>query len=269
MTLSDRDRKIILILLIILVIVLPYMFYIKDTRIDIETQKGNNEALQTRVNELEEMKTHEVEWTQAIEDMHAERDAIIALFPVDVKPANYIQFWLNTEYSSDWIVDEETGVMDLEYPMLISDVTFSENVETSISDETMDTGFVALTNTSMVTYTCRYDGIKYLLQYLMDYEDPMIFRNVTIEYDSDLDQVGGQMMLAQYAVRGGDRGELEPVNINPSVDDMRGGVAEQDAGIFGNSTKSDPLGTDEDVRGNTEPEVTEDGTVVETVSQAQ
>ena len=55
MNMSDRDKKLILLMLVICVIVLPYVFYAKDTRQDTEIQKATNESLRERLAQLEEM----------------------------------------------------------------------------------------------------------------------------------------------------------------------------------------------------------------------
>ncbi len=53
MSMTDRDKKIVVILLIIAVIALPYVFYTKDTRADTETQKAVNVDLQARLEQLQ------------------------------------------------------------------------------------------------------------------------------------------------------------------------------------------------------------------------
>ena len=242
---SDRDKKIIMFVLIIMVTVLPYVFYIKDTKIQTQTIQTNVDALQARYDELTAMNENRDFYIQETEKFHEERDTIVASFPADIKTDNFTMFLLQTEYSSDVVVDEETGEIELQYPIRFDTVSFGANVETPISTDTMDTGYVALTNISGMTYSCYYDGLKYLLEYLMEYDDPMIYTSIDMAMDSETGVVSGSMMLSQYAIAGADRvlpdveftievGD-EDVNVDLDDNELRGmeETEENEGGIFG------------------------------------
>ncbi|MDE6531268.1 MAG: hypothetical protein K2K96_10955 [Lachnospiraceae bacterium] len=252
---SDRDKKLILILLTAIVIALPYIFYIKDTRVETETMQVEIVTLEERYNKLKEMDDNRDVYLREIDEMHAERDEIVASFPADIRRENYAMFLLQTEYSSNLVLNEETGDMELEYPIIFDSASFGINIETPISSdsmgdtgddpaavpvEPMDTDFVAITNASALTYNCYYGGMKYLLKYLMDYEDPMIYSQIDMTMDPETGVVSGALMLNQYAIAGPDR-EFDKVdftiqvgseNIDLSLDknDFRGN---EDVGIFG------------------------------------
>ncbi len=251
---SDRDKKIIIILLILMVTILPYVFYIKDKKVATETTLVEVETLQARFDELNAMNEKRGFYEDEIVRMHDERDAIVATFPADIRRENFAMFLLQTEYSSDVITDEETGEMSLEYPIIFDAVAFGVNINTQISSdsmgvgddstampaEPMDTEFVAITNSSALTYRCYYGGMKYLLQYLMDYKDPMIYTQIDMAMDTETGIVSGAITMEQYAIAGPDR-ELENVNftihvgkddVNLDLDknDLRGN---EEVGIFG------------------------------------
>lgn len=230
---SDRDKKIILVLMIIAVIALPYSFVIKDKRVETEAIKAETIELQNRLAELQEMDKQRDFYITETDRLNKERDKIIAMFPADIRPENYTMFLLNTEYSSAKV--DENGEMVWEYPIRFDTVSYSDNIETPISNEDADTGYIALTNTSGLTYFCYYDGFKYLLDYLMEYEDPMIYSTITAKFDSETGIVSGEIGLTQYAVSGGDR-TLAPVVIKPNLDteELRGN---EEVGIFGPVTK--------------------------------
>lgn len=250
---SDRDKKIIIVLLIVAVIALPYVFYIKDKKVETETLRVEITSLEERYNYLHDLDLNRETYLREIDEMHAERDEIVASFPADIRRENYAMFLLQTEYSSDVITDEETGdVVGLEFPIVFDTASFGVNIMTPISTdymggnvelnsaEPMDTDFVAITNTSALTYNCYYGGMKYLLQYLMDYEDPMIYTQIDMAMDPETGIVSGAITLAQYAIAGPDR-ELDPVDftihvgkddLNLSLDKMEMRGNEED-GIFG------------------------------------
>lgn len=261
---SDRDKTIMVFLAIVMVVALPYFFYIKDTKVETETIWTNVDVLQARYDELNAMNQNREFYEQEIVRLHDERDKIIAGFPAGIDNANYTMFLLQTEYSSDYVLDEATGEYALEYPIIFNSVSYGMNVETPISTAETDTGFIGLSNTSVLSYSCYYGGLKYLLEYLMDYKDPMIYRSIDMSFDEGTGVIAGTMTLAQYAVAGADR-ELPPTSFEIEVggetidldldnNDMRGNEEEEN-GIFGPRV-SDELEVEEVV-------VPEEGEVVE------
>lgn len=245
---SDRDKKIIIFLLIVMVIALPYIFYIKNTKVETETTLVKVQELEARYQELQEMDKNRKFWNDEIVRLHKEMDKIIESFPAGIDSANYTMFLLQTEYSSDIVMNEETGELEWQYPIVFSEVSFGESIEMPIATEETDTGYVALTNVSALTYACYYDGLKYLLDYLMKYEDPMIYSSIKMEFDEETGVISGTILLSQYAISGEDR-ELpaadftinisgKDFNIDPDLDldldelDRRGNT-DVEAGIFG------------------------------------
>lgn len=239
---SDRDKKIIIFLLIVMVTVLPYVFYIKNTKLATEATLTEVESLQARYAELEAMNQNRKYWEDEIDRLHKEMLAIIETFPAGIDSANYTMFLLQTEYSSDVIENEETGEKELQYPIIFDTVAFGENIGTPIATDETDTGYVALTNVSAVTYACYYDGMKYLLEYIMEYKDPMIYSSIDMEFDDKTGVLTGTILLSQYAIAGADR-ELSAPEFEIDLDgdkleldldkiDLRGNE-EVEAGIFG------------------------------------
>ena len=201
---KDNEKKALLFVGIVSVIALPYFFYSKQAKIDTETINAENDALQARYDQLLEMNQNRDFYLSEIERYNKERDEIIAQFPSDIDQAKYTMFLLNTEYSSIQ-KNEETGDYEWVYPFRFDSVGYALNEVTEISSEEAETGYVALTNTSTLTYRTYYDGMKYMLEYLMEYEDPMIYRGFTAEMDKTTGVISGTIQLAQYAVQGGDR----------------------------------------------------------------
>lgn len=239
---SDRDKKIIIFLLILMVTILPYVFYIKDTKVATETTQVEVTALQERYNTLVEMDKQRGFYLDEIDRLHDERDEIIASFPAGIDSANYTMFLLQTEYSSDVVLNEETGEFELEYPLIFDTVAFADSLETPISTDETDTGYVALTNVSAITYNCYYGGLKYMLDYFMEYEDPMIYSSIDMEFDEETGVISGTIELSQYAITGSDR-ELPPADftieiggedVDLDLDKLDGrGNEDVEAGIFG------------------------------------
>ncbi len=201
---KDNEKKALLFVGIVSVIALPYFFYSKQAKIDTETIRAENDALQTRYDQLLEMNANREFYLSEIERYNKERDEIIALFPADIEQAKYTMFLLNTEYSSI-TKNEETGEYEWVYPFRFDSVGYGDNQVTPISGEGAETDYVAVANLSNLTYRTYYDGMKYMLEYLMDYEDPMIYKSFTADMDKSTGVITGTIQLAQYAIQGGDR----------------------------------------------------------------
>lgn len=221
MTMTDRDKKIILLLIIIAVVVLPYVLYAKDTRLETENIKAETVGLNETLARLREMDQNREFYKSETARYNSERDAIIAKFPADINPANYTMFLLNTEYSSNASAPDENGIQWLEYPIRFDSVGYGVNEEYSITDgeSAVQLDYTALSNRSAVTFLATYDSMKYMLEYLMSYPDPMIYTSIKISYDPDYNEIAGDFILEQYAIVGGDR-TLPDVVIDPDIDRM-------------------------------------------------
>lgn len=216
---KDNEKKALLFVGIVSVIALPYFFYSKQAKIDTETIKAENDALQTRYDQLLEMNQNREFYLSEIERYNKERDEIIALYPSYIDQAKYTMFLLNTEYSSV-TKNEETGEYEWVYPFRFDSVGYGANMETPISGEEAETEYVALTNVSTLTYRTYYDGFKYMLEYLMEYEDPMIYRGITADMDRETGVITGTILLAQYAVEGNGK-DFAPVSFESNYDGLK------------------------------------------------
>ncbi len=252
MNLTDRDRKTILLLLIIAVIALPYTFYIQDTREDTEKVNAEITTLNETYNRLSQMNEKRDFYISETQRYKDETLKLIAMFPADVKPENYTMFLLNTEYSSDKIPveveegEEDYGLYKLEFPIRFNSYSYGTNEEFALADDEVQLDYTALTNKAGVSFFCEYDAMKYMLKYLMDYKDPMIYSTFKCEMDQETGVLKGEMILEQFAIAGSDR-KLDDVVIDPDVDKlkMRGVDLDEtnEHGIFGTTVKP---GTEEE-----------------------
>ena len=243
--LSDRDSKIILVLLIIAVVVLPYVLYTKNLRADTELIKSENVDLKARLEELQEMNKNRDFYIAETERMQKERDELIASFPAEIGQENYTMFLQYLEVNSILKANENELAMqeddDDETPpfgykgiegnttFLIGSVGYNDNDYIQIGEDT-DSNLMGVINDSNLAFACYYDGFRYMLDYILNYEDPMIYKKLKVEYDPDTGQLEGEMMIEQWAIAGNGR-KLDPVPVFEDIDelDMRG----LDTNLFG------------------------------------
>ena len=243
--LSDRDSKIILLLLIVAVVVLPYVLYTKNLRADTEMIKGENIELQARLEELQEMNKNRDFYIAETQRMQKERDELIASFPAEIGQENYTMFLQYLEVNSILKAEENALAMeedeDDETPpfgykgiegdttFLIGSVGYNDNDYIQIGEE--DSTLMGVINDSTLAFSCHYDGFRYMLDYILNYDDPMIYKKLKVEYDPDTAELSGEMMIEQWAIAGNGR-KLDPVPVWEDIDelDMRG---IEDTHLFG------------------------------------
>lgn len=254
--LSDRDAKLLMITLIVAVIVLPYVFYSKDTRLDTENQKAKNVQLEERYAQLQEMNKYRDWYIAETERLDKARNELIMAFPADIRPENYTMFLMNMEYNSSLLaLDKMTEIAENEelqrpgmegidgnYVIYVDSIAYGTNDIIPISEEGATDELKGIVNASTITYFCYYDGLKYLLKYLNGYyeqtaddampdRDPLIYKSFDASFDAETGVITGSITLDQYAIQGLGR-ELPAAEIWPDLDefDNRGN---EEHGIFG------------------------------------
>ena len=257
--LSDRDASIIMVLLVIAIVALPYVFYIKDAKVDTEALKQEYVTLEARYNELQEMDKHRDEFLKRTKELNDETEAIVAYYPADIRQENYTQFLLNTELNHDITTanfDKDTRRVTWDEGsqiVLFDTVSFSDNDEVPIQSEEVMTPYISVINESTVTYVTYYVGMKNLLSYFIEQNDsPMCYRKFSADYDPDTGVVTGEFVIEQYAIKNTEDPDrvLAPVNIFPDLDayDIRGMAYDYGTnGIDGNNGVFGPLVLEEEL----------------------
>jgi hypothetical protein len=229
--LSDRDATIIMLLLVVAIIAFPYLFYIKDTRVETEQLKAEAVTLQARLDQLKIMDEHRDEYIRLTKEINDEVDLIVASFPADIRQENYTQFLLNTEYSFGGKIDPKTRLTSWDKPrdmMLEFDsVNYGINDEIPIATETIETPYISVVNKSIVTYKCYYPVMKDLLDYFRNQTKcgiPLCYSEFSAEYDDKTGVITGAFGIDQFAIKNTeDDGRVLPdVDINPAMDGFRG-----------------------------------------------
>ena len=252
--LSDRDTAIIMILLVGVMIALPYMWYIKDTKLDTENLIAETETLKARYDYLQAMNLHRQEFVARTEELNKERDAIVASYPADILQENYTQFLLETELNHDVttaVLNEETREVTWDEPsqmLFIDTVSYGTNDEIVITEEDgTETPYSSILNQSSITFKGYYAGMKKLIAYFIDQDAcgiPMCYPNFTAEYDEETGVVTGAFIISQFAIRNAEDPDrkLPDVVIRPDLDqyNLRGNLYEYGTngidginGIFG------------------------------------
>lgn len=195
MKISDRDKKLILIVLLIFIIALPIVFFIKPR---LEKTKALTEELNSLTDRYEyllELSAKQENYEKRIVELNAQRDEMIKIFPGDIKKENTIMFLRRIETSQN--------------PMWFSTMAFGEYEEESITDADVNEqgeyteGLNALKLQTTITYMGEYEDLKALLDYVFNYDDKMIISSISMDAQTD-NQIKGTFVLDQFAVTGAD-----------------------------------------------------------------
>ena len=207
MKISDRDKKIIVILLIAAVVALPYVFLIKPTGEKQTAIEGEIATLQTRYDELCALNEQRDFYLAEIDRLTAERETLIETYAPGIRQENVIMFLREIE---------------LTFPMEMSAISFGYDQVTPISegvaaeDGTVTGAIDAIKNQTTISYKCDYETIKKFLDFTLTNEYRMVVSSVIIGYDPGTGTVSGSIVLDQFAITGEDR-ELPAAKI-PAMD---------------------------------------------------
>lgn len=225
MKVSDRDKKLILIVLIAVIVALPYLFVIKPYTQNRQALEAENATLQARLTELEAMNANRADYEKGIVNMNAEIETITKSYSEDILKENTIMFLRDMELGTP-IHDNDPETPE-ETPVFMESVSFAGTVVTPLKPGTVDeqgnvTGAVdGLKSQVSVAYVGDYQSIKAVLAYILNENnqekelDRLVISAMDINYDAQTGRYTGNFVLDQFAITGDDR-ELEAAKI-PSM----------------------------------------------------
>lgn len=95
---------------------------------------------------------------------------------------------------------------------VIEDIEGTEEDNYNVTYASID----ILTETLTVSYSCNYEQLKKLIDFINVYPERMNIESISISYDSETSDLSGSLVLNLFAVTGTDR-----VYEEPTIDDIR------------------------------------------------
>lgn len=241
LTLSEKDKKLLLVLAVVAVICIPYFFVIQPLL-------DKNESLSTEISELESRKRYltdlalnEALYAEKTKETAVAAQNLLALFPSDLPQEASILFIDNTEkkipiklyqvtFGEDVAAQitsnaeaEQIDVVEKE----MGDVTNDEVIEEVTSTVAISGNLSGKSTETQFSFEAGYKEYKDFLNYILNYQDRMVITGMTATYNMDI--VSGSFTLKQYAISGDGR---LPVNIlEPNLMHGTTNVFMQAAGI--------------------------------------
>ena len=194
MKISDRDKKLILIILLAAIIALPIFFFIKPKNESIKALDNELVSLNERYNYLKALSEKQPFYESEIARLNEERSNMLLGFAPGIRQENIIMFLRDVELS---------------IPVSMHTENFGEIGKTIISESD---SLYALSTATVVNYTCDYASVKEFLDTIFNNNEKMIISSIDMNYEPLSGSINGVFVLEQFAVDGTDK-ELEDANI--------------------------------------------------------
>jgi type II secretory pathway component PulM len=245
MQLSERDKKLLLVLVIVAIIFLPYFFVIEPLFEKCDTLNNDIADLQSELRYQETLALQEEEYGNASQQLDYASAELLNRFPSELPQEGSILFIHNTEqiipislYQVSFGDDVAAQITSDSEAQAIDDVeaaTGDVTDDSVIRDNTVTTnlggGLTGIQTQTRFSYDAGYDEFQSFLKYIMDYKDRMVITELDATYSAELNRVSGSFSLTQYALSGGGR---EGVQVQePDMLQGTTNIFKQAAGNFG------------------------------------
>lgn len=219
MNLSDRDKKLLLVLLILVIVCVPYFFVIQPMLEKQETLEKEISTLRSEVSYQESLALRKAEYEQEAADYALAEEELIAQFPSELSQDASIMFINETEkkipislyqvtFGDDVAAQvtseaEEEAIADVEEAM--GETTQTQVIEDNTNTTGLGGGLTGISTQTRFVYDAGYEEFKDFLKYILDYHDRMVITELDAQFSSELDLLNGNFTLTQYALSGRDR----------------------------------------------------------------
>lgn len=217
--LSERDKKLLLILAILVVCAVPYMLLISPMFEKVEILKKDVNQLQTRKETLQQMDTAQGEYLSAAETYTVEKEKLLDRFPTELNQEESLLFITETERSipislyqltfGENVAAQITSTAEAQaidqVEEATGDVTDDEVIAETTQTEVLSSGLIGMSTSTQFSYEAGYQEFKNFLNFILNNDKRMVITDLTASYEADMNMVSGSFTLVQYALSGTDR----------------------------------------------------------------
>jgi len=250
MKLSERDKKLLLVLLIVAIVCIPYFFVIQPLLDKCNALNKEIGELQSEVSYRKKLAEQEGEYESAAESLEYVKETLLSRFPSELPQEASILFIHNTEQmiplslyqvafgddvAAQVTSDAEAQAID-EVEKETGDVTNDSVIQDNTQTTGLGGGLTAIQAQTRFAYDAGYDEFKNFLKYVMDYNDRMVISELDASFSAEMNLVSGNFTLRQYALSGSGR---EGVSVaEPNLLQGTTNVFKQASGNFGEDSET-------------------------------
>lgn len=233
MKLSNRDKKLLLLLGIVIVFVVPMVLIFKPMFEETKKLKEDNEKIEVQIDELQELYDKREYYAASINEMETIEEKLLEKFDQGLAQESTIMF----------VKNEATNT-----PFVVTSLNFGEMLETVLRPDSFDkdgnqtAGLTYLEMQTTIEFDCTYAQFKKFLNSILEQPEKMALVGVNAKYRDTDGRLEGLFILEQYAFAGYNR-DYETLPI-PALE--HGNL--EKGGIFGNFIE------DEEIRKDVYPE---------------
>lgn len=218
---SDRDKKLILLLGIVALAFLPVFLFVQPSLEKNKAAQLEIDNLEITLAQLEQWSADAETYRKGIEQAALDKEVIFNQYPSALPQEAGLLFAHRTE---------------LEIPIKLHQMSFGEEVTAQITSpaetqtipetgeaaggetgaevtstaQTLGGDLQGLSTTTRFTFTAGYQQFKNFLNHILTYQERMVIPDMNVNYSPESDTVSGNFSLIQYAITGSER-TLVPV----------------------------------------------------------
>lgn len=231
--LSDKDKKLLLVLGIILILALPYVFVVQPFLDKTETAQAAITTLSSRYEYLLGLNSNKNTYLKKTEIYRNESQEMLDSFPAGIEQEATLMFIHNMEKLNSVRLHQVGFKENTVAPMQQSSAaqeTAQPNTEAQPNagaqpnteaqpDNTADIGitpdgtipiYMVSSTSVQFAYEISYSDFADFLNYIEQYSDRVVISDFTAQYSWDYDIVSGTFVLNQYAIMGEGRSMPDP-----------------------------------------------------------
>lgn len=216
MTISNKDKKLLVYLVAVGIIALVY-FFLARPNLD-KQQKLITEAtsLKSQVEHYSNIYNNLEDYENKVAEAQTQYGETLNKFFVGLNQENTLINIKDMENATNtWI----SRVSFQESQIIMGNGESETPLETEISDEgdgesedltVLSSGLTGMKEDLNLDYSCSYSDFKRVIEYIQNYDQRLFITSINASYSPDTNQVTGTIVLSQYAILGTDREYTEP-----------------------------------------------------------
>lgn len=209
MTITNKDKKLLVYLAAFAIIAVAYFFVYSPYMEKYEAISAECETLQTRLDHLNEIYVNKEQYENRIVDAELKYNEIVSKFYGGLDQDRTLMLIDHLENSTNmWI----SRVSFNEPELLAGDGYVPE--ENGGDGETVAPTSLAVTKQSLnIDYSGKYADFKKFIEYVNNFDKRLFISSMSAGYSAEANEVSGSIVISQYAINSQDK-ELETPDLS-------------------------------------------------------
>ena len=202
---SERDKKLLVVVLAVLIMALAYFFGFQNLSDQVDTLSTKKTTLETTQRDLKEKNNNKQKYVNDTMNYLKQYDNLLDRYAAGSTQPNSIDFFNKTEsVTGTWVRSLALSPTTVLYKF---GQVSSSNVNGSSSYSSNLVGYKSLIS---IAYEGDYSQWKNFIKYINTYANKSTIESLSASYNESTGTVSGAASIALYSIEGGDRKFTEP-----------------------------------------------------------